>query len=225
MQKYSRWKAWFWWILATTIPGTVGLVVSDSLVVGMPAYAFVDDNAIIPLVQWSCGLLLVAAPSVAIAQALVFRRFSGLRMTGVWVRNTMFGVFAAMLATVVVAEVGCMSGGLIVPGTVIGFAQWLVLRRYVERAGWWVLACTIGWNAGLISGWAVGATLLPAGWFFLPYYPPQSAAYWIIVWLVGIIVFSSITGLALVPLLFTHDIKRPAIMNPDQQDGDVSRVV
>jgi hypothetical protein len=197
MQKYSRWKVWFWWVLATTIPGIVGLVVSDSLVVGMPAYAFVDDNAIYPLSIWSCGLLLVAAPSVAIAQALVFRRFTGLRMTGVWVRNTMFGVFAAMLATVVVAEVGCMSGGLIVPGTVIGFAQWLVLRRYVERAGWWVLACTIGWNAGLISGWAVSTSLLPANRLVFPFYPTESALYWVIPWFLGLAMFAAITGFTL----------------------------
>jgi len=29
-------------------------------------------------------------------------------------------------------------------GAVVGILQWLVLRRQVSRAGWWVLASTVG---------------------------------------------------------------------------------
>jgi hypothetical protein len=31
----------------------------------------------------------------------------------------------------------------------VGFAQWLVLRRHVDRSGSWVVANTLGWVAGL----------------------------------------------------------------------------
>ena len=46
-------------------------------------------------------------------------------------------------------------------GPVLGVLQWLVLRRQVARAGWWVLATTVGWvvggpGAGIVSA-AVGA--------------------------------------------------------------------
>ena len=35
----------------------------------------------------------------------------------------------------------------------IGAIQWLLLRRYVSRAGWWILANLIGWNAAsLLAG-------------------------------------------------------------------------
>jgi tRNA A-37 threonylcarbamoyl transferase component Bud32 len=30
-------------------------------------------------------------------------------------------------------------------GAVVGVAQWVVLRRRIRRAGWWVLASTVGW--------------------------------------------------------------------------------
>jgi len=35
----------------------------------------------------------------------------------------------------------------------IGVLQWLLLRRYISRSGWWILANLIGWNAaGLLAG-------------------------------------------------------------------------
>jgi hypothetical protein len=34
--------------------------------------------------------------------------------------------------------------------------QWLVLRRQISRAGWWVLASTVGWLVPFIVGGAVG---------------------------------------------------------------------
>ena len=44
---------------------------------------------------------------------------------------------------------------IIVPvlaGTIIGFAQWIVLRRYVTPSTQWVLADGISWAAGYILG-------------------------------------------------------------------------
>lgn len=38
-------------------------------------------------------------------------------------------------------------------GTAMGLAQWLVLRRWVPRPGWWILASVLGWVlARLIAG-------------------------------------------------------------------------
>jgi hypothetical protein len=34
-------------------------------------------------------------------------------------------------------------------GAVRGILQWLVLRGKVSRAGWWVLASTVGWALGM----------------------------------------------------------------------------
>ena len=58
-------------------------------------------------------------------------------------------------------DVGLIAG-VALYGTVAGLMQWLVLRRQVARAGWWVLACTLGWvvavpvgDLGGPPGWAV----------------------------------------------------------------------
>jgi len=37
-------------------------------------------------------------------------------------------------------------------GALIGIAQWIVLRRHVSRAGWWVLASALG---GLVAGFLI----------------------------------------------------------------------
>jgi len=42
-------------------------------------------------------------------------------------------------------------------GTVLGLAQWLVLRRAVPGAGRWVFACLVGYGIDFV----LGATLLP----------------------------------------------------------------
>ncbi len=66
--------------------------------------------------------------------------------------------------------------GVAAGGIVVGVLQWLVLRRQVARAGWWVLASTVGW----VVGGPVGAFV---GW------PALGAVY------------GAITGSALVGLL------------------------
>lgn len=56
------------------------------------------------------------------------------------------------LAGIDSADVGSVTGTILY-GAVLGVLQWLVLRRWVARAGWWVLASGVGWvAAGLLSG-------------------------------------------------------------------------
>jgi hypothetical protein len=43
-------------------------------------------------------------------------------------------------------------------GAVLSFAQWLAMRRQVERAGWWILANMLAWSAGMpIIFWGIDA--------------------------------------------------------------------
>ncbi len=55
-------------------------------------------------------------------------------------------------ATVVLC--GVLVSGLsgAVAGLGLGSAQWLVLRRSVSSAGWWLVASCVGWTAGLSLG-------------------------------------------------------------------------
>src|SRR5689334_22185969 len=100
-KKYSNSKLWLAWVLVTTLVGTLSLLVPDALVLGSRASDFAGDNALFPLVRWSCGLAFVVAPLVAIVQALVLRHFTDLRILRQWVLATTIGTCAAMIVYVV----------------------------------------------------------------------------------------------------------------------------
>jgi glucan phosphoethanolaminetransferase (alkaline phosphatase superfamily) len=40
---------------------------------------------------------------------------------------------------------GAIWGAAIALGISVGIAQWFVLRRFVQRSRWWILACVLGW--------------------------------------------------------------------------------
>jgi hypothetical protein len=44
-------------------------------------------------------------------------------------------------------------------GLVTGLLQYLLLRRYLQRMGWWIAATTLGWLLGLIGGHLLSRTL------------------------------------------------------------------
>jgi hypothetical protein len=83
---------------------------------------------------------------------------TGWRLWLAWMLMSTIGMAAVFAFTSAVAMlVGAVLGGgaedkvPFVPfvGFSFGVMQWLVLRRHIPRAGWWVLASTAGWIAGL----------------------------------------------------------------------------
>lgn len=54
-------------------------------------------------------------------------------------------------------------------GPFLGVPQWLVLRRFVPRAGWWVLANSVAWAAGM-------PTIFLATGLIQPGYPTSAIA-------------------------------------------------
>jgi hypothetical protein len=44
-------------------------------------------------------------------------------------------------------------------GLVTGLLQYLLLRRYLQRMGWWIAATTLGWLLGHIGGRLLSCTL------------------------------------------------------------------
>ena len=59
-----------------------------------------------------------------------------------------------------------MASGVLFPGVIgaafgtpFGIAQWIVLRRYLRRAGWWVLATALGY----VIVFLLGASFFPQG--------------------------------------------------------------
>ncbi len=200
---YRIWSFLTLWVVSMSMAGIVGLIAADLPVVGMPSYAYQDDNAIGPLVIWAFGLVFFAGPLIGAAQGLLlwlFKQVDGLRALA-WVPITLFGVFLAVSASTLlaVAADGCaICVWPLVPGTVLGLAQWLLLRRLIDNAGWWIGANTLGWFVGILVGWLVFANVLPQTEVWFPFYPAQAANNWAIAWAVGMVAFSATTGVAFV---------------------------
>ncbi|MEQ8462981.1 hypothetical protein [Coleofasciculus sp. E1-EBD-02] len=76
-----------------------------------------------------------------------------------WLLVTLLG-FVASLFWIEIGErpdINMIEG--IIGGTIIGFAQWLVLRRYLSSAWWWIIASLLGWGVMGLSSFGV------IGWF------------------------------------------------------------
>lgn len=74
-----------------------------------------------------------------------------------WAVGFPLGVFAAQQLGLVEAGFGVVTGT--VTGACVGLAQWLVLRRQVTQAGWWLPATIFAWGVGLFY-YQPGATWL-----------------------------------------------------------------
>lgn len=96
-------------------------------------------------------------------QWLVLRKH--LARAGWWVAASLAAV--AVVGGVILgvglldADVGWVAG-MSAFGTVVGVLQWAMLKRQVHRAGWWVLASTVGWVAGMPLGDIAGPPALGA---------------------------------------------------------------
>ncbi len=94
-----------------------------------------------------------------LSQWLVLRRLIG-KANG-WIALTIatwalgWALWAAAVAWSSSPNAVLSSLALLVGGAYSGLGQWLVLRRSVHRAGWWVLATALGWGVPL--------SLRPAG--------------------------------------------------------------
>jgi hypothetical protein len=118
------------------------------------------------------------------------------------------GIFAA-LATVAIAVLA----GTLIEGTVVGTAQWLVLRRPFPAMRWraWVLATALGafiaWTSGMLPG-----TLMSAGsetGSSVPSSEPSEAMVYGLAALMGLVV-GTILGTPQWLVLRRH-VRRPAL--------------
>jgi hypothetical protein len=121
------WALLFFWIMATTLGWFVGGLILSPL-------SFVFSGFLVGIFQW-----------------LVLQ--GRIRNPWRWIVATTAGWTAGYLITFfgIPAQFEFANG--VVIGLTTGLAQWLVLRREVHWAGWWIIFSIIGWTTGL--------TLLP----------------------------------------------------------------
>jgi hypothetical protein len=146
------------WVVATTCGELAGF--TNPAIVGATA-ASADVGQSVSMV-----LLVLAGvgegTALGWAQSRMLRRELPELRTGGWIRATAAGAAVAwaigMLPSTfsrqllelwppLLVALGALAGVVLL--ATIGFAQWLVLRRHVDRSGSWVVANALAWVAGL----------------------------------------------------------------------------
>lgn len=142
-----EWLLWIKWLIANI----AGSVIAFILVSGIPLLFAGAVGAGLRIVM--IVMVVVAGAAFGVAQAYVLVR--RIDRPGLWVLATAAGfTFGLLIAGVRPQEVvirDMLIGGL------MGFFQWLLLRRQFEQAIWWIPASIIGWTVGDASALAVGA--------------------------------------------------------------------
>lgn len=162
--KKVGWSFWVGWVGLTIIGGLAGNYIADILGLGMRSGS---TDAGILFSMLGSG---VFALSVSAAQWFLLRRLFS--KTAWWlVAGTIgraLGMLIGSIALIMISnqfklQAGFWSTGiyLTLRGVVLGASQWLVLKRWRTRAGWWVLGSAIGWMLGS----ALLDLFIPAGAF------------------------------------------------------------
>ena len=165
--RHVSWLLWLWWVAAGAIGGGLAGTVAAPLERAANSYVY----------------LVVAATITAALHWLLLRRY--IRGAVWWLPATIAGQVMAFqfsgniyqfVAAFLQIDLYAATNTFVFPqsfllGTVVGLVQWLVLRQRVARAGWWILACGVGWAlfgpvardvgaalAGIVTG-VIGGTI------------------------------------------------------------------
>lgn len=157
------WDTWLGWVVASSIGLMIGLAVYLPLAVVLG-----DDLEVVARTLVSAGAGAVLGASIGVAQWFLLRR-RGASVRDRWVLASVVGGgvggTGALVVAAIVSEVAGVDfvtnlvlGGAFL-GLSLGIAQWLLLRQRFTRAGWWVVASTVGLAVGLGIGRLGGAAL------------------------------------------------------------------
>jgi hypothetical protein len=146
--EWAEWQFWIAWVLTSV----VGYVV-------VYAVAYVVAEVVYGYVFWAVAYAGLGAV-VGTGQWLILRK--RVERSGWWVLASVVGyavgpavgpvVFRAVTGAAPDAESEYVfrvvtGAGL---GAVVGTGQWLILRKRVERSGWWVLASVVGYAVAYV---------------------------------------------------------------------------
>ena len=208
MNREVRWSVWPVWVILNLLSIPLAALLAMVLVVLadrigaplLPVSRLAAAGVLEPILLISMLIL-----ATAVLQWLLLRRY--LHHARVWVPLTALGWLVGMLliylATLFELPVPSAWMLALVPpflGAVVGGAQWLYLRRVIDKAGFWVLASAVGY--GVLARGAFGSfSSIPEFLFF-------------------ILAPFAITGLALV-LLLRHGGRGQQAGDKVQREDDV----
>jgi hypothetical protein len=170
LQNKSSWLFFLFWIIATVIGAVLGFAMSLNIGNRLPASPIAS---VIILALFSVNFAGIVATCL---QWIVLSIF--IKRSIAWLVTGSIGwcfPFAAILLLFV--HITGQSADLIAAGGLTaGFLQWLVMRKWMPRAGWWVLANTIGWSLVVVFLSHPLPLQLPPVWGYwsmlpLPFFP------------------------------------------------------
>ena len=175
------WNVWFQWILANAVGEMLGLggtfVIGGLLLLNVQSTMTVVPTTALAVLAGT----FIEGITVGTAQWLVLRRPINSMRWRAWVLATAIGAFVAWTLGMIPSTfmVAGDSGGAapaqfndlmiytlaavmgFVLGSILGVPQWLVLRHYLPKAGWWVLANALAWMVGMVIVFA-GTNFIPS---------------------------------------------------------------
>ncbi len=148
----AGWGFWLGWVVASTVGFFVGFwlgFILGLIIIG-------EDNGI-NLLRSILGYFMFGTSIGAMTGVLQWLVLRGrVSKAGWWILASIPAGYGIFLAGDIGIEESLNFGTLLssigvvaLGGAVAGILQWLVLRRQVSRAGWWVLASTVGWALGV----------------------------------------------------------------------------
>jgi len=117
------WALWFYWIIATTM----GWLIGNIFFVGIPV---IMSGAAISALQW----------------ATLHQR---IHKAWRWAVYSLAGWIGGYILYLILSTTiqGTLAGPLV--GFAVGIAQWLLLRKEVNWAGWWIIVNALAWMTGM----------------------------------------------------------------------------
>ena len=167
-----RWSIWLQWVLASMFGYGVGAALGNAVLNSIPPMACMQsfsDSLIERLTNFPCILpaldlaLLVVILGLAggFMQWLVLRRH--IFATGLWVPASGLGFPISLIVADGVGRRLDIATPILIGvsfGVLSGILPWIVLRRKITGAGWWVLAhllgSLVGGALGIIAFHAMG---------------------------------------------------------------------
>jgi len=116
------WALWFYWIMATTLGWLIGNIFFN----GIPV---IISGVLIAALQWS----------------VLFKR---IQKAWRWIILSSLGWMGGYILFVIfIPNMNFLIGPVM--GGSVGIMQWLVLKKEVEWAGWWIIISILAWTTGL----------------------------------------------------------------------------
>ena len=152
------WKFGILWSLATILGLVLGIAISLIVITVINKITHISEDTIAMFI-----ILPSIGFSVGILQWLNLRRRVSWASMWIWVTAVGWMIGIPLALSLYTGLISISDSTLIdvwgktiqatIIAILIGVIQWLMLRRHISRAGWWIFANLIGWNAAsLLAG-------------------------------------------------------------------------